>query len=83
MAEANFKDTCGFCRFFVENDRMGVCHRYPEAVNKHMNNWCGEYIPSKSTKTIDNIVEALAPVQIKFVEETKKPGRPRKVKNES
>jgi hypothetical protein len=43
MAVENNKETCNYCRFFVDNDRMGVCNRFPESVNKHMNNWCGEF----------------------------------------
>jgi hypothetical protein len=43
MAVENHKETCSYCRFFVESDRMGVCHRFPESVNKHMANWCGEF----------------------------------------
>lgn len=46
MAVENNKETCNICRFFVSNDRMGVCNRYPESVNKHMANWCGEFVKS-------------------------------------
>lgn len=62
MAVENYKETCNNCRFFVESDRMGVCHRFPEAVNKHMGNWCGEFVQSdrKSKERIE-IIPSIQP----------------------
>ncbi len=28
-------------------DRRGTCHRYPEAVRKLAEDWCGEWAPGK------------------------------------
>lgn len=45
---------CKLCMFFdisaevdVPNDVQsisGKCYRYPEPIDKHMDNWCGEFI---------------------------------------
>ena len=60
MAVENNKESCNYCRFFVDNDRMGVCNRYPESVNKHMNNWCGEFqASSRKPKEQIQIIPAI------------------------
>lgn len=62
MAVENYKETCNYCRFFVDNDRMGVCNRFPESVNKHMNNWCGEFQASnRKPKEQIEIIPATQP----------------------
>lgn len=62
MAVENNKETCNYCRFFVDNDRMGVCNRFPESVNKHMNNWCGEFQASnRKPKAQIEIISAIQP----------------------
>ena len=61
MAVENNKESCNYCRFFVDNDRMGVCNRFPESVNKHMANWCGEF-QSSSRKPKERI-EIISSVQ--------------------
>lgn len=80
MADRDSKDSCKNCKFFVESDRMGVCHRFPEAINKHMNNWCGEFLATQATKVVDTLVETLTkPIEVTFAEPAKKAGRPKKV----
>lgn len=36
---------CQDCKYFVmpANERMGSCKRFPAAVNKIFNDWCGEF----------------------------------------
>jgi hypothetical protein len=43
MTNMNTKQNCASCKFFISGGVLGECHRYPQAVNKHDNNWCGEY----------------------------------------
>ena len=36
---------CNNCRYFLvgQNDRMGVCRRYPTYQNRASTEWCGEH----------------------------------------
>jgi hypothetical protein len=43
MTNMNTKQNCASCKFFISGGVLGECHRYPQAVNKHDNSWCGEY----------------------------------------
>jgi len=36
-------DNCASCLFFVLGERMGICKRFPSAVNKSNDDWCGEW----------------------------------------
>jgi len=76
MADLKNKDTCNLCRFFSFGDRMGICNRYPQSVNKSNFDWCGEWQPLKN-QVIESMVTG---IDIKFVEPEikKKPGRPKK-----
>lgn len=45
MTDRNNKRNCINCEFFVSTgDILGVCKRYPQWVNKHTADWCGEFI---------------------------------------
>lgn len=48
MAAINSSASCYDCLFWRRGDIMGQCRRFPEHLNKHQNDWCGEYakIPS-------------------------------------
>ena len=35
---------CGACRFWQDQNIIGLCKRYPEHYNKHRNDWCGEWV---------------------------------------
>ncbi|CAB4134256.1 hypothetical protein UFOVP205_13 [uncultured Caudovirales phage] len=35
--------SCADCRFFLNAQIMGSCRRYPQTINRHMNDWCGEH----------------------------------------
>ena len=41
MADVHSK--CANCRFFLNAEVMGSCRRYPQTINRHMNDWCGEH----------------------------------------
>ena len=43
---------CGACKFFLANQKFGMCQRYPEGVMKQDTQWCGEY-QSKDTPEIN------------------------------
>jgi len=76
MAIKEHKDTCNLCRFFSFGDRMGICNRYPQSVNKSNADWCGEWQPFKN-----HVIEAITTgLTVTFTEEQpkKKPGRPKK-----
>ena len=75
MAEPKIKENCSWCKYFWgDNIIMGVCKRFPKAVNKHDADWCGEFIRSEQIKVVipepavklvidpaDKIVEAVEP----------------------
>lgn len=56
--------------YWVDRNIIGVCQRYPQPVNKHKGEWCGEF---KSW-----ILPTTEIVKI----ETKRRGRPAKVEND-
>mgnify|MGYP003345759925 FL=1 len=86
MAEFN----CSCCRFFQTalGDRIGVCRRFPSFQNRAHTEWCGEFatkdvialpvvdLPQVDLRTVDE-------PQITHFEPVRKPGRPKKVKNET
>jgi len=39
------KENCKLCRFFdlQNNQTLGQCRRYPTYMNRHQNEWCGEF----------------------------------------
>lgn len=51
--------SCKSCRFFSSAHLLGACRRYPQLLNKHENDWCGEYqaIYSKEFIADSNAVE--------------------------
>ena len=53
MAVLNSKEICKSCKFFSIGDVLGTCHRYPQSLNKHENDWCGEYTEDQSRITIE------------------------------
>ena len=77
MAVVNSKDSCNSCRFFSFGDRMGICNRYPQSINKANQDWCGEFSAIKN-KAIEAITEKLSEIEVVFVEPPKQRGRPKK-----
>ena len=43
MVNLQIMDNCSNCTFFRLGDRMGLCQRYPQTVNKSSNDICGEW----------------------------------------
>ena len=84
MAVLEDKECCNSCLFFVNGERMGICRRFPSAVNKPKEEWCGEFavaqkaaltspveVFSDMPDTIENLVA------VAELEEKRKPGRPK------
>ena len=41
MAEQH--SNCGNCIYFRDQQIMGVCRLFPQQVNKHNSDWCGQH----------------------------------------
>lgn len=78
MAIENDKELCNSCRFFSEGDRgMGICQRYPTSINTSNGGWCGEFVLSEESLSLEALVQAMTePVVIS--EPKKGRGRPKK-----
>jgi hypothetical protein len=76
MADVNSKDSCNSCLFFVVGERMGICKRYPHAVNKSNDDWCGEFSALINTP-IQSMVNAIIEPLI-AEKQQKQRGRPKK-----
>lgn len=78
---------CQDCKYFVmpANERMGSCKRFPAAVNKIFNDWCGEFVETfKSVFPIETTPEqevALFGEEVVLEEKPKR--KPRTKKNAS
>ena len=55
---------------------MGICKRFPSAVNKSNEDWCGEWQIAESASLEAMVWSITEPVLIS--EPKKKPGRPKK-----
>ncbi len=77
MAEQH--SNCGNCRFFKNQQIMGICRQSPQQQNKHQTDWCGQHEPQEMEIVklpvydimTDEMKEVSVPVK-------KKPGRPKK-----
>jgi len=76
---AELDSNCGNCRFFRNQQIMGICRYSPQQQNKHHTDWCGQHqaaqvevvkLPVYDIMT-DETKEVLVTVK-------KKPGRPKK-----
>ena len=82
MTDMNTKQNCASCKFFISGGILGECHRFPQAVNKHDNDWCGEY--TLFPISVDDLIYANDEIKniydaIQIDEPIKrKPGRPAK-----
>ena len=75
MAVEKNKDSCNSCLFFVVGERMGICKRFPSAVNKSNEDWCGEW-QIKESLAIEAMIEWVNGPE--FESPPKKRGRPAK-----
>jgi hypothetical protein len=44
--------SCASCKFFLNAQIMGSCRRYPQTINRHMNDWCGEHCAVQQTELV-------------------------------
>jgi hypothetical protein len=79
MADVNSKEACNSCRFFsfALGDRMGICNRYPQSLNKSNKDWCGEYQLNEKSLSLDAMVQAMTE-PVLLTELKKQRGRPKK-----
>jgi len=77
MADVKNSDSCKSCLFFFSGDRMGICKRYPQNVNKSNEDWCGEWQYPQS-KALEIMTDTLSAVESSYVKPIKKRGRPAK-----
>lgn len=54
MTEIDSKQKCISCKFFLGGHILGECHRFPQSISKHENDWCGEY--SKNINYVATII---------------------------
>ena len=50
---ADEHSNCGGCRFFRDQQVMGVCRLYPHQQNKHESDWCGQHEAKAAKKVYD------------------------------
>jgi len=69
--------SCASCKFFLNAQIMGSCRRYPQTINRHMNDWCGEHCavkqieqPTENLRVYDIQTDTVVEPPLK-----KKPGR--------
>ena len=44
--------SCASCKFFLNAQIMGSCRRYPQTINRHMNDWCGEHFAVQQAEPV-------------------------------
>jgi len=81
MTEVDSKQKCISCKFFITGGILGECHRFPQSISKHENDWCGEY--SKNHNYVATIIPIVnifdderAGIVQGTIEPAKKRGRP-------
>ena len=74
MAVNNSNNNCNNCRYFSAGERLGICKRFPETVNKSKDDYCGEFSSQPNTQS-----NPFTQVGAVFIDTgKKKAGRPRK-----
>ena len=83
MTEIDFKQKCISCKFFLGGQVLGECHRFPQSISKHENDWCGEYSKNHNyVATVINFVNTFDDNREDIVQSTvqqpvkRKAGRP-------
>ena len=64
MAVLEDKECCNSCLFFVNGERMGICKRFPSAVNKSNDDWCGEWRIAESEALEALVQQIIEPISI-------------------
>ena len=60
---ADVKFTCESCRYWQNQNIIGLCRRYPQHANKHYSEWCGEHTIER--KLVDLPVVVMPPEEPK------------------
>lgn len=68
MAEVKF--TCETCKYWQNQNIIGLCRRYPQHSNKHLSEWCGEY--SAVRKIVELPMVEMPPELVQPVERQKR-----------
>jgi hypothetical protein len=76
MAVVKNKENCNSCIFFSSEERMGICKRFPQNVNKSNDDWCGEWELIESLALNLMVQQMTEPVMLSGI--PKKRGRPTK-----
>jgi hypothetical protein len=66
---ADEHSNCGSCKFFRNQQIMGVCRFYPLHQNKHENDWCGQYQEREITmmdSSYDILTDQITPAKRKY-----------------
>lgn len=73
MAEPD--SNCGNCRFFKNQQIMGICRYGPQQQIKHQSDWCGKHDQGQFIKlpVYDIMTDKTIEIPVR-----KKPGRPKK-----
>ena len=64
---ADEHSNCGGCRFFRDQQVMGVCRLYPHQQNKHESDWCGQHEPKTTKKVYDITTDQMTAPKRKYV----------------
>lgn len=67
---------CKVCRFFQDAGPMGVCRRYPTFQNRHITEWCGEFVLNETLLVVLPVMSEESVVIEQ--QERKRRGRPAK-----
>ena len=54
---ADQHSTCGNCFYYRDQKVMGVCRFFPQNVNKHFTDWCGQHKLRQPTVVALPVVE--------------------------
>lgn len=62
MADEHSK--CGNCLYFRDDQIMGICRFFPQQINKHFKDWCGQHKPYQPKMVALPVVEMPEPTQV-------------------
>jgi len=61
---ADVHSRCANCQYFLNAEIMGSCRRYPQTINRHMNDWCGEHAMAIQMIEPEPPKKALEPIHL-------------------
>lgn len=65
--------SCADCKFFLNAQIMGSCRRYPQTINRHMNDWCGEHALIKTVIVNLPVYDIKTDTVVEFKKRGRKP----------